>query len=259
MNELLEAALDYARRGWPVFPLASRSKKPLKGSHGFHDATTETSTIQRWWFENPRANVAIAPNGRLAILDVDPRNDGLESIRGRELPPTPTVMTGGGGYHYFFDSAGRRLASSKPLPGVELIGSTGYVVAPPSVHPSGALYQWASELSFAEMPLAPMPAWLVEFAGARGEGGAPRRASSYDGPRRPVFIELVLPGCFWLRHCRDDAATLAEWESGWRCSRLSGAARADRVSRMFGAARIRDTRRNRLTTSSRTLSGTPAR
>ena len=34
---LLEAALSYARRGWPVFPCQARDKDPLT-KHGFKDA-----------------------------------------------------------------------------------------------------------------------------------------------------------------------------------------------------------------------------
>ena len=42
---LLDAALDYARAGWPVFPCLPSSKQPaVKG--GFHAATTNPETDQ---------------------------------------------------------------------------------------------------------------------------------------------------------------------------------------------------------------------
>jgi len=42
-------------------------------------------------------------------------------------------------------------------PGVDLKGHTGYVVAPPSLHPSGRRYVWGNRL-----PIAVAPRWLAE-------------------------------------------------------------------------------------------------
>ena len=41
----LGQALDYARRGWPVFPCRDGSKEPAT-RHGFKDATTDPGTIR---------------------------------------------------------------------------------------------------------------------------------------------------------------------------------------------------------------------
>ncbi len=71
----LDAALDYASRGWPVLPLhtarsharcscgradcSSPGKHP-RTEHGVKDATTDENTIRSWWKEHPTANVGIA-------------------------------------------------------------------------------------------------------------------------------------------------------------------------------------------------------
>jgi hypothetical protein len=118
------------------------------------------------------AAVAVAC-GRLSagliVLDVDPRNGGdetlhaLERLHG-ELPPTPRVLTGGGGEHYYFrlpvsEQAG---VGASVGPGLDVKADGGYVVAPPSVHPSGARYAWALSALLSETPIAELPRqWIA--------------------------------------------------------------------------------------------------
>lgn len=171
---MLEPALDYARRGWAVFPIRPQSKEPLT-EHGFKDATTNEATIRRWWARWPDANVGIAtgsPSG-IVVLDVDPRNGGDEGLRDLEarygpLPETATALTGGGGAHYYFAlPQGMTVRTRKLAPGLDLKADGGYVVAPPSVHPSGRDYQWEVGRSPDDLPLTPLPGWLLEEAQPR--------------------------------------------------------------------------------------------
>lgn len=157
-------AIEYALNGWAVFPL--RGKVPaIKGGRGFLDATTDIDQIVAWWGEQcPGANIGIRPPEAVAVLDVDEHGKGsgtatvkaLTDAHGR-LPETMTVKTGGGGWHLYFRHPGGTISADR-LPGVDLKTNSGYLVAPPSIHPSGNLYQRVGRQDV----IADMPAWLVK-------------------------------------------------------------------------------------------------
>jgi len=57
------------------------------------------------------------------------------------------VTTGGGGSHFYFAypthvAAVKRTPQAADQVGIEVKSDTGYVVAPPSLHESGTLYEW---------------------------------------------------------------------------------------------------------------------
>ncbi|ACZ38911.1 bifunctional DNA primase/polymerase [Sphaerobacter thermophilus] len=161
---MVRHALAYAARGWPVFALAPRAKVPLARSRGHHDATTDARAVREWWALWPDANIGIAlGGGRLVVLDVDRRHGGDATLAAVEreyepLPPAPAVRTGDG-LHLYYAAGGRPVPTRVLGPGLELRGDGAYVVAPPSIHPSGTRYQWAD----GRMPdaLPPLPLWLL--------------------------------------------------------------------------------------------------
>ena len=157
MSTLGQAALAYGERGWRVFPCRPRGKEPLT-QHGFKDGTTDPDRIRSWWTRWPDANIGIRTGDGLLVLDID-GDQGKASIQGKHLPPTVTCLTGNG-THYYFTGTGRCRVGIRP--GIDIRGSGGYVIAAPSIHPSGAVYSWADDLSPDDIPLAPAPAWLTD-------------------------------------------------------------------------------------------------
>lgn len=181
----LQMALSYAARGWPVLPLHSPGEEnrctcgngqcssPAKHPrtvHGLKDATTDRETITSWWTKWPEANIGIL-TGResgLAVLDVDPRNGGLESFAMLEdyygrFPSTLKVLSGGGGFHLYFRYPNEGIRSRANLyPGLDLKADSGYVVAPPSIHVSGKPYVFASD--FEEATLTELPLGVLRIA-----------------------------------------------------------------------------------------------
>ncbi len=172
LSRLGRAAMAYVERlRWPVFRLGPRSKVPLAGSHGVHDATADVETVRRWWRESPAANIGLAA-GAVAgwwALDVDPRNGGeltlsdLEAEHGR-VPDTVMQATGGGGLHYLFRwPADGRLPCRSAGAGLDVKGQGGYIVAAPSVHPSGGEYVWLELCRPGAVQIAAAPEWLLEL------------------------------------------------------------------------------------------------
>src|SRR3990167_3706708 len=186
--KLKESALWYAKKGWAVFPLWWPTKtgegaecacgfKNCKniGKHpmgelvpnGVINATVDPKIINGWWKRYPRANIAIAMGkSGLVALDIDPRHNGLEALELLEakygtLPATPQQITGSKGYHYLFKAA--------PIPnkvnfhaGLDTRSGNGYIVATPSLHELGRIYQWEVSNRPEETELADMPQWLID-------------------------------------------------------------------------------------------------
>lgn len=185
-NPLLLQALAYAsRRNWHVFPCRAGDKRPAT-RRGFKDATTDKTQVIAWWRENPGANVGVATGAvsGLVVLDIDPRNGGDASLRELEerhgrLPDTPQVLTGGDGRHFFFMAPkGTSVASRKVADGIDLKADGGYVIAPPSQHPSGGTYRWAPGAS--GKALAPCPPWLLAREVHPPDAGASRLGQAFE-------------------------------------------------------------------------------
>jgi putative DNA primase/helicase len=117
---MMAAALEYAKRGWPVFPCHPATKRPLTpkgedGSGGLKHAATDETAIRAWWQRFPKAMIGV-PTGRpigAFVLDLDVGQDERTGERfevgdleqaiakeiGSPLPATWTAETPRGGRH----------------------------------------------------------------------------------------------------------------------------------------------------------------
>lgn len=162
---LVSAALEYAQRGWYVFPCKPGDKRPLT-ANGFKDATTDANKIRDWWRQWPNANIGIATGqSGLVVIDLDVKgpHNGVEAWHDIKATlgindETPTVETPSGGLHIYYSAGGRRIrnSASKLAEGIDVRAQGGYVVAPPS-HTSDGVYTWALGMSPDEMQLAVLP------------------------------------------------------------------------------------------------------
>lgn len=144
---LPEAALAYARAGVPVFPLASKSKRPIYMG-GFNQATTDIDQVSKWWTDNPSANIGAVP-GKVGCIvpDID-SDEAREAWFSRVVVETAATQTGGGvGVHpwYISDALAKRSHwrldehggpfKDDRLAHLLFRASGGYVVVAPSIHP----------------------------------------------------------------------------------------------------------------------------
>ncbi|MEW6746115.1 MAG: bifunctional DNA primase/polymerase [Planctomycetota bacterium] len=212
-NLTLAAALGYAQAAIPVFPLRPRDKRPA--IEGWPErATTDEATIRGWWANGADSGIGIltgAASG-IVIIDIDPRNGGdvslaeLEREHGK-LPETITCLTGGGGKHYYFALPPGVEIRCRPAfrKGIDIKGSGGYVVAPPSVHPNGTYYRWKPGHNPGSVGLAELPDWIVHECADKRAGPSAMPADLFrDDGGPPADIGPIREGCgflAWVHNC----------------------------------------------------------
>jgi hypothetical protein len=190
----VRAALGYAERGWRVLPIRTGSKVPAT-EHGVHDASSETERIRDWFGGFGSApdlglGIACGSASGLVILDVDPRNGGdasfAELMHGRPPLVAPVVETGGGGRHFYFSmTPGVAVKTHKGcLPGLDLLGDGAYAIAPPSRHPSGGTYRWATACGLGDVAPPSLPQWLLDTIFKKSRAAADGNARARKEPYR---------------------------------------------------------------------------
>ena len=206
-KSLLRRYADYYTKnmGLRVFPC--NGKIPAT-THGCKDATTDPAKIAEWWGGGSTYNIAIATGGGIIVLDVDADHErgkyGDETLADLEqqygpLPETWTCLTGGGGVHYYFQCDDPALTVGAGFsPGLDYRGAGGYVIAPPSIHPTtGRAYEWEASSTPTSVPLAPLPDWLHRLM---LQGKAKDRSTAHsaedmeqvqEGRRNDVLFKLA--------------------------------------------------------------------
>lgn len=176
---MINHALFYASKGWPVLPVhtirnghctcgrnncRSAGKHPMI-EHGLTDASLDTEKIREWWGQWPDANIGVLTGELSGIICMDIDDLDAGGLNGHKIPDTVWQTTGSGGRHYLFQHPGESVkTTTKVLPGIDSRGDGGYILVPPSAHISGGVYRWENDPAF--MDLAPAPDfWLEKVCG----------------------------------------------------------------------------------------------
>jgi hypothetical protein len=210
----INIALAMVKRGIPVIPLKPNSKLPALVAHGVLDATLNIEQIEAWDKTQPNCNCAAAasPDG-CWFLDIDDMSmvKGLLVDCGQfELPNTFTVKTTRGLHLYFKQNDVSRAMGNQRLGVCDAQIENKYVVAPGSMHPSGAKYEILIDTDILEAP-----EWLITWLSKKGSASAPKgvagvaNASSVD--------ESLIWLNAWMNRCSVDALEKPHNKSGGGC------------------------------------------
>jgi len=175
LSDRQAAALEYARMGWALVPLAPRSKLPHSGLLPADANTGKPSwrilvvnrplerEVLEWFRREPEINIGMicgSASGGIVAVDLDRPAPG-----GWHIPITPRAVTRRGEHLYFRTTdpvSSRELRLGGKHLG-EVRADNSYVVVPPSLHPTGQRYEWAELLSPLELDwtFAEPPGWVV--------------------------------------------------------------------------------------------------
>lgn len=182
----IDAALSYVSKGLPVIPLCwpdsdqcgcgrghtdrAIGKVPLT-TNGLKDATITQQGVRVYWEKWPQANIGVVIPPGFLVVDIDVDHNGFDSLHKLqetigELTETWMIITGSGGQHYWYktDKPVRNTVHLAGYEGIDIRGVGGYVVAPPSLHRCGQLYEvspiWDGEIM-------PAPPALIELCLAK--------------------------------------------------------------------------------------------
>lgn len=221
-----QEVLSAAARGWRLHPVQPGAKTPLLPRWP-EVASADPDQLEAWERLYPRCNWGVVTGSGLVVIDVD-GGEGRASVaelerQGYALPPTLCVVTGradGGGHRYYQAPAGvevRNDQSGRIGPHIDVRGEGGYVVSPPSVHPSGARYRYVD----AAAPVAELPAWVVDrLSTAKPASPTPAQTGAQivaKGHRTNLLVSLA--GTMLRRGMSGAAITAAlTAENAARCS-----------------------------------------
>ncbi|MBI4490645.1 MAG: bifunctional DNA primase/polymerase, partial [Deltaproteobacteria bacterium] len=203
MSDLLNAAFSYLKHGFSVIPIQGREKKPLIAWEDYQGQQARQDEIRAWWTKWPNANVGIVTGAfsGLVVIDIDSveAKDKLKGLLSDyDLSAVPRSRTGKG-WQLFFKHPGTPIQNrAGVLPGLDVRGDGGYVVAPPSIHPKGKTYTWEVPIN-SELPKLPFELFkLISCPVASGEHGYRERfntaqalAGVPEGQRDETLFKLA--------------------------------------------------------------------
>ena len=162
-TEMMRAALDYAARGWHVFPIKADTKGRDENNNSTHlldnghtGASCDPAQVQAWWTRWPNANIglSLAASGLVAV-DPDLYKPTCEweqfrQANGIDEIETLTQRSPRGGWHYLF-KAQEGASYPKELVHEVDIKHKGYIMLAPSTF-EGKAYEWHNDDEIADAP-----------------------------------------------------------------------------------------------------------
>lgn len=142
--ELLDAGIS-------IIPIEPRGKKPLGHWAEYQTRYATVDEVEEWFKKWPDANIAIVCGKLSNIIVVDTDTEAGELWCRGNMTPSPIMTITLRGYHRFYRWIPNVKNYVRIIDGVDIRSDGGYVVAPPSIHPSGHVYQLQQKLGWDEL------------------------------------------------------------------------------------------------------------
>lgn len=190
-NSIKNAIHSYTQDGLYIFPIKPKSKEPST-PHGFKDATNNFDAFMKYCRAEEGIGLETGSKNNIYVIDCDVEKEDHKPILKNGKPVqlgflnfrkhfnikdasdrrlnTRMVKTQSGGLHIYFklpDGKEPLKSVIGKLPGLDLKGEGGYVVAPPSVGQYGA-YEVVNDIPFEDLPK--MPLEFYDFFAGKGTG-----------------------------------------------------------------------------------------
>jgi hypothetical protein len=188
----LDWARLYAGLGWSVVPVRRGEKIPAVAWARYQQQPADDAQLAAWFGEGGMGlGLVQGQRAGTIVLDFDASDGGMDTLaqlEARGLPVSVRAFTPGGGVHVVLRHPGMHIPTRKRiLPGLDVRGDGGFIVACPSVHASSRQYAWDVDAHPEDAPVADCPGWLIShLVGAApvapGGAGDIIRAAAAGGP-----------------------------------------------------------------------------
>jgi hypothetical protein len=198
----LDHAIEYADKGWHIFPVSKMTKKPLI-LDWTNKASSDRSQVISWFNDYPAMNIGVVTGEKSQFwaIGLDIRGDasGLDSLKNRfgskfvwDLKKWLVGITATGGFHFLiqWDPENPINTNASTFPGVYTRGHGGHIVVSPSsrnIDNKWVEYRWNGP----DLPICPCNEyeWVQEVAALSDEPSAPTRFTADDITRTMAGLQ----------------------------------------------------------------------
>jgi hypothetical protein len=230
MNETIEQYVKFYRNlGLNVIPIIAKSKKPnLKEWKSWQTEWVPDETIEEWLRKGLFQNIGIICgkiSGNLVVVEFDKRENYPKFFK-RDIENETLVSESRRGFHVYLRSKlPLRSFKIKQLD-VEIRSEGNFVVAPPSIHPSGHVYRFVNP----EVKTILEVTDIKEAIWQKAEKlGVQRQESFLEFRDDPPCIKKILNGveegirdecairlaCYWLNNKNETVTICREMLERW--------------------------------------------
>lgn len=142
-NEHIKKYLSY---GWCLVPVVKGEKRPAVISWKEYQTRKPTNEELQKWFSDPDVGVGLITGKISGVTVIDEDSYKKEGNSSLGLTSPLIVNTGSGGRHLYFKYKEGSTNSVNAELAVDVRSQGGFVVLPPTLHPTGKNYEWATEL-----------------------------------------------------------------------------------------------------------------